>query len=138
VLDGKAGTVQPQLAPRVAQLLRLTANDQRVARVFVNPIIKRELCASTSGERAWLGKIRPWYGHDDHFHVRLGCPSDSSDCLPQAPVPAGDGCGEELAWWFSDEARADREDARKKYQNKVVRGPRVPEQCFALIGRRPR
>jgi penicillin-insensitive murein endopeptidase len=135
VLDGKAGTMQRQWAPRVAQLLRLTANDARVARVFVHPIIKRDLCASTSGERAWLGKIRPWHGHDDHFHVRLACPADSTDCLPQAPVPAGDGCGDELAWWFSEEARADREDAKKKYQAKVVRGPRVPPQCFALIGR---
>ena len=135
VIDGKAAAMQRQWAPRVAQMLRLTADDPRVSRVFVHPIIKRELCATTTGERAWLGKIRPWYGHDDHFHVRLACPADSTDCVPQAAVPAGDGCGDDLAWWFSDEARADRDDARKKYQAKVVRGPRVPDQCFALVGR---
>ena len=135
VVDGKAGAIKRESASRVAQMLRFTATDPHVARVFVHPIIKRELCANTTGDRVWLTKIRPWYGHDDHFHVRLACPADSTDCSRQAPVPAGDGCGEELAWWFSDEARADREDARKKYQAKVVRGPRVPAQCYALIER---
>jgi penicillin-insensitive murein endopeptidase len=99
----------------------------------VHPIIKRELCQNTQGDRGWLAKIRPWHGHDDHFHVRLGCPLSSPECQPQAPVAAGDGCGEELAWWFSDEARGDRDKAQKTYQAKVLRGPRVPAQCLALI-----
>ena len=88
---------------------------------------------SAGSDRAWLTKIRPWYGHDDHFHVRLACPAGNADCTPQARVAVGDGCGEELAWWFSPEATADRDKERKRYQDKVVRGPRVPEQCFALI-----
>ena len=29
-------------------------------------------------------------------------PADSPDCKPQTAVPAGDGCGKELDWWFTD------------------------------------
>ena len=45
-------------------------------------------------------KIRPWFGHDSHFHVRIACPKDAAYCEDQAPVPAGDGCGDELYSWF--------------------------------------
>lgn len=133
VLDAKTAAIKAEWSARVAQLLQMTASDARVARVFVHPIIKRELCQHAQGDRGWLQKIRPWHGHDDHFHVRLTCPIGSPDCRPQTPVATGDGCGEELAWWFSDEARGDRDEAKKTYQAKVVRGPRVPAQCFALI-----
>ena len=43
-----------------------------------------------------------YWGHDYHFHIRMRCPADSPDCKPQEPVPAGDGCGKELDWWFTD------------------------------------
>ena len=52
-----------------------------------------------------MRKLRPWFGHDAHFHIRLRCPDDGKQCSPQAPIPAGDGCGKELDWWFSIEAR---------------------------------
>lgn len=137
VLDGKRGTIRSKWAPRVTKLLQLTASDARVERVFVHPIIKRELCAlpstATAGERAWLGKLRPWFGHDDHFHVRLACPANSPDCTAQSAVSKGDGCGEELAWWFSPEATADRDEGRKKYQSKVTGKPAVPARCRELI-----
>lgn len=73
-----------------------------VARIFVAPGIKRSLCAITWRDRSFLNKVRPWYGHDDHFHVRLACPAGSTHCLDQAPVPPGDGCGEELDYWFTE------------------------------------
>lgn len=135
VIDGKRGTVQHSLAKRVSTLLQLTAADPRVERVFVHPIIKRELCTTVAkdADRAWLGKLRPWFGHDDHFHVRLACPKDSPDCEPQARVGAGDGCGEELAWWFSPEATADREEGHKRYQSKVASKPAIPARCRELI-----
>src|SRR5262249_13644056 len=49
-----------------------------------------------------LDKVRPWWGHDYHFHVRIVCPSDSPDCKPQPQPPADDGCGHELDEWFTD------------------------------------
>lgn len=87
-----------------AAVLRAAAGDPRVARIFVHPAIKRALCETAGeGPRGWLGRIRPWYGHHYHFHVRLACPVGDADCRDQAPPPAGDGCGAELDWWFTEE-----------------------------------
>lgn len=85
------------------QVVRAAAQDPRVERVLVNAAIKKALCRDTKGDRKWLSKVRPYWGHDYHMHVRLSCPASSPNCRPQDPPPAGDGCGEELAWWFSDE-----------------------------------
>ena len=49
-----------------------------------------------------MSKVRPWYGHADHIHVRLKCPADSPNCRAQPAVPAGDGCDKSLAHWFAD------------------------------------
>jgi penicillin-insensitive murein endopeptidase len=88
-----------------ARLLRAAARDPAVTRIFVNPAIKRALCRATPpAGRAWLRKVRPWWGHDSHFHVRLHCPADSPGCAAQDPPPPGDGCDDTLAWWFTDEA----------------------------------
>jgi len=93
-----------RFSARQVTLLRLAASDPRVDRIFVNPVIKRALCegqfSGAVGERSWLHRLRPWYGHDDHFHVRLACPEGSPDCVRQAPVPAGEGCDASLTWWF--------------------------------------
>ena len=132
ILDGKKGTIRAIYAKRVTELLRLTSRDPRVNRMFVHPIIKRQLCAEAGADRDWLQKVRPWYGHDDHVHVRLTCPADSKDCTPQPPLAAGDGCGE-LDWWFSPEAAADRAESQKKYQAKVGKAPSMPDQCTELL-----
>mgnify|MGYP001766069133 CR=1 FL=1 len=86
-----------------AKLLREAARDGRVERIFVNPPIKKALCDWAGGDRAWLAKVRPWYGHNYHFHVRIACPPGSEGCRDQDPVPAGDGCGADLAWWLGPE-----------------------------------
>lgn len=83
-------------------VIRAAAEDPRVERIFVNAAIKRALCREAGATRAWLNKVRPYYGHNYHFHVRIRCPKDSTGCDPQAPVPAGDGCGKDLDWWFTD------------------------------------
>ena len=84
-------------------LLYRAARLAGVARIFVAPGIKKALCAINWRDRSFLNKIRPWYGHDDHFHVRLACPAGSAYCKDQDPIPAGDGCGAELDYWFTDE-----------------------------------
>ena len=132
VLNGKIGDVQAQLASRVMTMLHLAANDARVTRIFVHPIIKRRLCADATGDRAWLEKIRPWYGHDDHFHVRLACPAGEAGCIAQSPVPAGDGCAE-LDWWFSKDKEEDRNKGRATYQSKVGKAPSMPAACGKLL-----
>jgi penicillin-insensitive murein DD-endopeptidase len=54
----------------------------------------------TGADRDWLSKVRPWYGHAEHFHVRIACPADSAECKPQLPPDPSDGCGHELDFWF--------------------------------------
>ena len=102
VLEGTEQIDRSFWTPAHVELYRLAASNPYVDRIFANPVIKRELCESVQGDRSWLAKIRPWYGHDEHMHVRLVCPPDSPECRPQAPVPAGEGCGADLAWWFTD------------------------------------
>lgn len=92
-----------QWSPRQAQVLRVAASQEAVERIFVNAAIKQDICRQSPGA-AWLQKLRPWWGHDDHFHVRLRCPGGEQECQKQDPIPAGDGCGAELAWWFTEEA----------------------------------
>lgn len=85
----------------LSKLLEITAKSPEVERIFVNPVIKMALCRQTPiADREWLHKVRPWWGHDDHFHVRLGCPLGSQDCKSQPPPPEGDGCGYEVASWL--------------------------------------
>jgi penicillin-insensitive murein endopeptidase len=88
--------------PEHLKLIRLTAQQPEVARLFVNPAIKKALCREAGGDRSWLNKVRPMYGHNYHYHIRLSCPAGDDQCGDQAPPPPGDGCGEELAYWFSD------------------------------------
>jgi penicillin-insensitive murein DD-endopeptidase len=56
----------------------------------------------TGADRDWLSKVRPWYGHAEHFHVRIACPADSAECKPQLPPDPSDGCGHELDFWFKE------------------------------------
>lgn len=80
------------------EIMKAAAKDPRVARIFVFPGAKVRMCKEEKGDRAWLRKIRPWYGHHYHFHVRLKCPKGASGCVDQAAPPAGDGCADAEQW----------------------------------------
>jgi len=83
--------------------IRTAAEQAEVERVLVNAAIKKELCrVEGQNDKAWMSKVRPWYGHADHIHVRLKCPADSPDCRAQPAVPGGDGCDKSLDHWFAD------------------------------------
>ena len=79
-------------------ILKAAASDKRVARIFVFPGAKVQMCKDAKGNRSWLRKIRPWWGHHYHFHVRLACPRGARHCVDQAPPPAGDGCADAEQW----------------------------------------
>ena len=120
-----------QFGAKQVILLRLAATDPRVDRIFVNPVIKRALCQgqyseAVGGDRSWLHRLRPWYNHDDHFHVRLSCPAGSPDCARQAPVPEGDGCDASLAWWFEPHPAA-------PVAPPPPGGPILPAACRKLV-----
>jgi penicillin-insensitive murein DD-endopeptidase len=84
------------------KLIRRAANYPQVERILVHPGIKKALCDGASAlgpDRNWLAKVRPYWGHHYHMHVRMACPPDSPNCRPQAVPPGDDGCGKELADW---------------------------------------
>jgi penicillin-insensitive murein endopeptidase len=84
-------------------IIRAAAKDPLVERIFVNPAIKKALCREAGHDRSWLHKVRAYWGHDYHFHVRLACPANSPECKPQDPVPTGnENCGKDLDHWFTD------------------------------------
>ncbi|MHA6324529.1 penicillin-insensitive murein endopeptidase [Roseivivax sp. CAU 1753] len=84
--------------PAHQEIMKRAASDPRVARIFVFPGAKVKMCNEAKGDRSWLNKIRPWYGHHYHFHVRLNCPKGATGCVDQAAPPAGDGCADAQAW----------------------------------------
>ena len=85
-------------AGKVQAVVKAAASDPRVARIFIFPGAKVEMCKNAGSDRAWLRKVRPWYGHHYHFHVRLSCPKGARGCVDQAPPPPGDGCADAQAW----------------------------------------
>jgi len=80
------------------EIIKAAASDPAVARIFVFAGAKVQMCNDETGDRSWLRKVRPWYGHHYHFHVRLACPSGDSSCTDQAPPPPGDGCKDAEDW----------------------------------------
>ncbi len=113
---------------RQAGIIRAAAEEPQVTLIFVNAAIKKALCERHAGE-AWMNKVRPWWGHDYHFHVRLRCPEGQASCENQGPPPPGDGCDKSLNWWFTD-------DALHPKPAKKVAGPltmsQLPAACRTL------
>jgi penicillin-insensitive murein endopeptidase len=142
MVEGPRGRVTPDFGPAQLKLVRQAALDERVDRIFVNPVIKRTLCARAAkpeAERAWLRKVRPWWGHDEHMHVRLRCPSGSPECDDQAALPEGDGC-DRLGWWFAKRKRQPepppKPDPAPEPKPKPAR-PLPPPECDAVLAAPP-
>ncbi|SIO12739.1 penicillin-insensitive murein endopeptidase [Vannielia litorea] len=129
-----------------AALLEAAARDPMVDRIFVTAPIKISMCQkATRRDKKWLQKIRPLYGHHDHFHVRLKCPRGSPDCVVQSPgvdelSKGGDGCDESLMWWVTDylnppKVKADpnaRKAPRKRHPRDYVMAD-LPRSCVGVL-----
>lgn len=115
-----------------SEMLKWAALDPAVERIFVNPAIKRQLCRDPALANApWIAKIRAWWGHQEHFHVRLFCPAGAKDCAAQESLAAGDnGCGADLDWWFSAEAKEELAKRQREQAERIF--PVLPEACRAL------
>jgi len=118
--------------PDAIALLKLAAGLPGVDRVLVNPAIKRQLCSDVrtdprQPDSGWLRLIRPWWGHAAHMHIHFRCPEGQTDCVQQAPPPAGDGCDATLQWWF------EQLDAPPAPPGPVKPPPRPPAACLAVM-----
>ncbi|MBA5775848.1 penicillin-insensitive murein endopeptidase [Stappia sp. F7233] len=116
-----------------ARLIRRAAQDKRVARIFVHPGIKQALCRFERADRSWLRKVRPWWGHHYHFHVRMECPPGSAGCKDQNAPPAGDGCGSELTWWLSDEPWVPKKNAKPTKPKPPLQLAALPKECTQVL-----
>jgi len=129
VVAADGNDVDPAIwGPQYRKLIETAARMPELARMFVNPAIKRALCREAGADRGWLAKVRPWWGHDEHFHIRLTCPPGQALCENQEPVPPGDGCGKELDWWFTDEAR----HPKPSPPGKPLLVSQLPPECAAV------
>jgi penicillin-insensitive murein endopeptidase len=125
-----------------ARLLKRAASYPEVERIFVNPPIKAALCKWATGDRSWLAKVRPYYNHNYHFHIRIACPAGAKNCRgqPEANPEDGTGCGKELAYWMGDGPwkRIEHPPPEKK-PTKPVKPPApltlasLPAECRAVV-----
>jgi penicillin-insensitive murein endopeptidase len=111
-------------------VVRTAAQDPAVQRIFVNAAIKRAMCRAAQGE-PWMRKVRPYYGHDYHFHIRLFCPQGAEACRDQDPTPEGDGCDASLAHWFSDEILRPKKKSSKVWPPMMMSA--LPEACREVL-----
>lgn len=116
------------------EILKAAASDPRVARIFVFPGAKVEMCDDEKGDRAWLRKIRPWWGHHYHFHVRLNCPAGTTGCVNQDPPPKGDGC-DDARKWVQDILFPPPPDpnAPTSKPRRELQMTDLPQQCVAVL-----
>ncbi len=88
--------------PQHMAFIKAAAQMPGVERVLVNAAIKKQMCDTATGDRSWLTRVRPWYGHHDHIHVRLACPPGATECKKQPPVGHGEGCADaDFKFWFT-------------------------------------
>ena len=115
-------------------IIEAAAKDPRVARIFIFPGAKLQMCKDAKGNRDWLRKLRPWWGHHAHFHVRLACPKDAQGCENQPAPPPGDGCAE-AAQWQADilNPPPPRPDAPKPKPKRALQLADLPASCRAVL-----
>jgi murein endopeptidase len=114
------------------------------------PLPARKFIVNTA-DRKWLAKVRPYWGHHYHFHVRLSCPAGMRGCVNQPPHPSGDGCGKELVGWlkrvkphkpkadpFPSMTTAKKPSAHSYKRKRLTRIYELPVACARLVGLDPK
>jgi penicillin-insensitive murein endopeptidase len=137
-------TVDPNVFTLMqVKLIRRAASYPQVARIFVHPAIKKALCEQAlqvGKNTSWLGKVRPWWNHHYHFHVRLACPPEMAGCENQKEVSGDNGCGKELTTWYAMITKAAIEMAKPAVPGAkpwVGRPPltmaQLPKECGTVL-----
>ncbi|MGF1908854.1 penicillin-insensitive murein endopeptidase [Vibrio kasasachensis] len=136
--------IQSNWDNRHFRLIKMASDDNKVARIFVHPVIKEKLCSLEGGDRNWLRKIRPWRGHNYHMHIRLRCPDGEMNCIEQNPPPVGDGCGKEVVSWrpkhnvkeYRPQPKAklkSKESGVSPNKTKSKSKKILPQQCLQIV-----
>ncbi len=95
-------SINPQVWTEAhARIILRAASYPQIERVLVHPAIKKALCENKSLPRTHLNKVRPYWGHHYHMHIRMACPKDSPGCTPQPVVGTEDSCGKEVDDWIA-------------------------------------
>ena len=117
------------------RLIKRAASYAAVERVLVHPAIKKALCEATAKDkdRSWLNKVRPIWGHYFHFHIRIACPKESTNCEAQPDPPNDDGCGKELADWIALLQRPPQPSAAPTPPKPPITLDQLPAACKAVL-----
>ena len=116
--------------PEFAEEILWFAARPEVQRIFVHGAIKKKLCA-THRAHPFLAKVRPWYFHDSHFHVRLRCPAGAEACESQPDVKDA-GCDASIDHWLTPAALKIQKELPKQG---IPRRVKLPEACRAIADR---
>ncbi|MBS0232804.1 MAG: penicillin-insensitive murein endopeptidase [Proteobacteria bacterium] len=143
MLDDTGLKVNPKVfTSKQVALIKRAASYPEVERIFVHPAIKKALCEIAGTDRKWLGKVRPWYGHYYHFHMRIKCPVGVSGCTPQVPPTGDDGCGKEVTQWLAKVIPAKgppvpRPPGPPKAPRPPIMLSELPKDCQAVLAAGP-
>ncbi|MFO6484354.1 penicillin-insensitive murein endopeptidase [Escherichia coli] len=109
-------------------MIKLAARLQDVTRIFVNPAIKQQLCLDAGTDCDRLRKVRPWFQHRAHMHVRLRSgPADSLECEDQ-PLPPP------MRRWLRQNCKAGLNLQNREQQSlRKKTPPPLPPSCQALL-----
>ncbi len=118
--------------PAHVQILRIAAQQPNVERILVNAAIKKAVCREARGDRRWLSKIRPFWGHNYHFHVRVTCPPGDAGCNAQDPPPKDEGCDSSLDWWFTDAVLKPKPNPNWKPKPPMTLA-QLPAECRVVV-----
>jgi penicillin-insensitive murein endopeptidase len=120
--------------PNHLTVIRDAAMEPTVQRIFVNAAIKKALCREAKGDRDWLSKVRPMYGHDYHFHVRIKCPPGSGQCESQPEPAESDGCAAaDLAYWFKDSVLHPKPPTKPEKPRPPMTLAQLPADCRQVL-----
>ena len=115
-------------------VIRAAAQEPTVQRIFVNAAIKKALCREAKGDRSWLHKVRPMYGHDYHFHIRIKCPPGAGECESQPDPGEGEGCSAgDLAYWFKDSVLHPKPSPTPPKPKPPMTMASLPPACKAVL-----
>lgn len=137
-------TVNGNWTPAHMAVLKAAASDPAVDRIFITAPAKVWMCKHAKGNKKWLQKIRPYWGHHYHFHVRLKCPKGSKNCTKQTPTVKqlsknATGCDKDLKWWVTTALAPPDPNAPKAPKKPKKRGARdyvmadLPTQCHKVL-----